>query len=87
MLVKYVRLPDRTPIGVVCAIGRDIVGWSQCNFKKGDRFSKKLGIKIAVGRAKTGWTNLPAYVNGQDLIGKELSEMRERSRRYYKDAI
>ena len=54
MLVKYLReeTNDGTkgkPFGVVVAIDKETIGYSICNPK--DRWNKKRGIEIAVGRA------------------------------------
>jgi hypothetical protein len=54
MLVKYLReeTNDGTkgkPFGVVVAIDEGVIGYSICNPK--DRWDKKRGIEIAVGRA------------------------------------
>lgn len=52
---EYIRRPNRQPIGVLCAVlvdGEVQVGWSLC--RKGDRFSKELGRRIARGRAVSG---------------------------------
>ena len=68
MLVKYLReeTNDGTkgkPFGVVVAIDKETIGYSICNPK--DRWNKKRGIEIAVGRAmkngKIGISNLFWY--------------------------
>jgi hypothetical protein len=51
MIFEYVRDKHGHKRGVVCAIGRDYIGWSLCNRSMGDRFNKELGLKIAEGRA------------------------------------
>ena len=51
MLVKYVRNKKNQRVGVVVAVSATQIGWSTCNFKMGDRFDKKRGREIAIGRA------------------------------------
>jgi hypothetical protein len=55
VVYEYIRRPNRQPIGVLCAVlvdGEVQVGWSLC--RKGDRFGKELGRRIALGRAMNG---------------------------------
>uniref|UniRef100_A0A6M3LD00 Uncharacterized protein n=1 Tax=viral metagenome TaxID=1070528 RepID=A0A6M3LD00_9ZZZZ len=51
MLIKYVKDNRGQRIGVVVAIDKDRIGWSKCNFSKGDKFDKKRGRYIAEKRA------------------------------------
>ena len=52
MLVKYVKNKRGQRIGVVVAIARDRIGWSKCNFAKGDKFDRDRGKMIASKRAE-----------------------------------
>lgn len=52
MLIEYVRDFTNKPVGVVVATGPGKVGYAFCHPK--DRWNKKLGIKIAEGRANAG---------------------------------
>ena len=52
MLVKYVRNKSGQRIGVVVAVDKNRIGWSKCNFSKGDKFDKERGKYIALKRAE-----------------------------------
>ena len=77
MLVAYVR-KNRTPYGVVVAIGRNLVGWSKCNKK--DKWDKVKGLELAVGRATI--TQLDLSTIPPDMVEPAI-KMITRSRRYY----
>jgi len=83
VLVKYVRFCDK-PIGVVVALDKDKIGWSQCCPR--DKFDKKRGLEIAIGRAKKGSNVHPAIRSSwdYDIIGETIKEMKERAKRYFK---
>ena len=51
MLVKYVKDSRGQRVGVVVATGKYHIGWSKCNFAKGDKFNKDWGKFIARRRA------------------------------------
>lgn len=90
MLIKYIRNKDRQPRAVVVATGPNQVGWSMCNVKAGDRFSKQRGKDIAIGRSKSNrWQNdpptFPAKINGEDVVWQEVNHMVARSRKYFKE--
>ena len=51
MLVKYVKDKRGQRVGVVVAIAKDRIGWSKCNFSRGDKFNKEWGKMIAKKRA------------------------------------
>lgn len=52
MLIEYVRDFTHKPVGVVVATGPGKVGYAFCHPK--DKWNKKLGVKIAEGRANAG---------------------------------
>lgn len=82
MLVQYIRNPvNNAPYGAVVAIGPGEVGWSLCHRK--DRFSKKIAVEIAAGRAAKG-TNVVPYPLDAENLAIMIERMRERSLRYYK---
>lgn len=56
MLVRYIRQNNKL-IGVVVALEKDNIGWSVC--RQGERFSKKLALAIAIGRAHVGSSSVP----------------------------
>jgi len=99
MLIKYVRDKNRNLVGVVVAIGRDQIGWSKCNFKKGDRFNKDLGKQIAIARAKKykyyddqRYSYGGVYIlyffdehKGAKIVKKDFLEMVRRARFYFKE--
>jgi len=83
MIIQYVRDENNNPIGTVVATAKNKVGVSQCNSK--DKFQKKIGIRIAAGRAIE---NRPlAYVvtrDKRDLFRPVVEKIIERSRKYFK---
>ena len=79
MLVEYVKNERGQNIGVVVAVDKDIVGWSQCNIKK-DTFDKARAILIAEARCLTGTKMKPV---GSE-IPEALERMKFRSQHYYK---
>lgn len=85
--------PDGAPCGVVVAVksprGPIKVGWSKCNFKAGDKFSKEIGLKTAL-------KNLHPVVNENDDsvavqvdqafplgFGPQVIRMARRALKYY----
>jgi hypothetical protein len=80
-VIQYVRDRKRVPYGVLVAVKRDGgfgVGYSLCNKK--DRFSKKMALKIALGR-----TNYSNEVSKDPYaIVKMLPDFVERCKKYYK---
>ena len=91
MLIKYLRDKNRTPIGVVVALGRDEIGtlqigWSRCRQSvcedgTKDSFNKKQGKAIAVTRALHGSPNNKTIPHD---IQKLVEEMRLRASKYFK---
>ena len=79
MLVEYVRNNKNQPIGVVVAVGKDQVGWSEKHSK--DKWNKELGIKIAYGRAIVGSQKGPLK---QKVFLPYLKKMYDRANRYFK---
>lgn len=77
MLVKYVKGDNGHLRGVVVALGREVIGWSACCPK--DKFDKKLGLRIASGRAIKGSNTEPPH-----YIVEPLVDMAERANKYYK---
>jgi hypothetical protein len=80
---KEIIKPIRARKGVMVALPVDDerirIGWSLCNFSMGDTFGD-LGPNIAIERAETGSTVVPA-----DSMIKPLEKFIERAKRYYKD--
>jgi len=92
MLTKYIYHPQTNqPIGVVVALSSTQIGWSQCCPK--DKWNKKRGLEIAIGRAKKGYMRKPAktrlhnlqHTKNIDLITPEIEMMDLRARRYFKE--
>ena len=77
MLVKYVRDAKRKPVGVVVATGKYNVGWSLCS--KEDKWNKKVGITMAVGRAI-----LPKIDSPAQTVSKVVNEMKAKAVEFYK---
>ena len=62
MVVRYVRDMNRNPIACLVLIGVD-VGWSACNWKKGDCFNKRFALTQAIERANTQDNkNMPIFL-------------------------
>lgn len=93
MLVEYVRLHDRTPIGTIVAVDKDHIGMSLCNPK--DRFSKKIGTTIAKGRAENSHEMIE-IIRGREIkyigvpdsrrvaVYAHLSKLIKRADKYFK---
>ena len=58
------------------------LGWALCNSSQGDRFDKKMGFEIAIGRA----SKLTKQVVPYSLI-KGYNFFHNRCKRYYKDKV
>ncbi len=83
-LKQFVRDRKGDPRGMVIATVIDNsvrFGWSYTNTKAGDRFNKQKAFVIASGRADSGWGK---KVKVPHRVNKVLSEMIDRSVRYYK---
>jgi hypothetical protein len=84
-LVTYYRNKKGEPIGIIVSKKRGnngdfTIGYSQC--RKSDKFSRKMGLKIAFGRCETG------SFGGVDAMPRNLRKMLpnfvKRCERYYK---
>ena len=84
-LITYVKVPSGRRKGqlrgVVVAIGRDKIGWSQANEKAGDTFNKERGIAIARTRALKG---SPEKAKVPYDVQKTVNYMISRAKRYFK---
>ena len=91
MLIKHLRDGRNCPFGTIVAISPTDIGLAICSPR--DRFSKKMGVKIAKGRAQThSWTRVPNRKLIEeldetvlDVVNTELYIMIERSKKYFKD--
>jgi hypothetical protein len=87
-VIQYVRNKKRIPYGVLVAIKDSNsshgyrFGYSLC--KKVDRFSKKMALKVALGRSEVDWNNLGLKVLPHD-INRMSTAFFDRCRRYYKN--
>jgi hypothetical protein len=84
-LKQLVRDRNGQPRGyVVATVINDSVrvGWSYTNTKAGDRFDKRKGFAIALGRAENGWGK---NVRVPHNVSKSLDSIAKRSVRYYKN--
>lgn len=84
-LITYSRDKKRVPTGVLVAIklgdnGEFNIGYAQCC--KNDRFNKKMGLKIAIGRAEI--ENYNSWDNAPRNILKMLPAFIKRCEKYYK---
>lgn len=99
MLVKYVRNKKGQRVGVVVAIDKNRIGWSKCNFSKGDRFDRERGKFIAQKRAekyvydptyrtkKAGelyWQDFLDYHHITQCVRPDFLEMVDRASHYFK---
>lgn len=88
VLIEYKRKGHRVPVGVVIAIGPNILGWSLCN--KRDVFTKRMAVEMALNRAKfvTTLSNEEKQEYYQITLPQTLkklgNKMIERSYKYYK---
>lgn len=84
-LITYVRVQKGRNKGklrgVVVAVDRLKVGWSQANEKAGDKFNKERGIAIARTRAING---LPEKGCIPHEVNKAVAIMAARSEKYFK---
>jgi hypothetical protein len=85
-LVSYSRDKKGNPRGVLVAVkigdrGDFNIGYAQC--RKEDKFSKNMGLKIAVGRAELGF-NYNSLDNLPHNLRKMLPSFIKRCQRYYK---
>jgi hypothetical protein len=87
-LISYSRDKKRNPTGVLVAIktgnnGEFNLGYAQCC--KDDRFNKKMGIKIAIGRAEISNFNDWFFSHKVPFtIRKMLPAFIKRCEKYYK---
>lgn len=82
-VIQYVRNKKRIPYGVLVALKNSdgfTCGYSLCNKK--DRFSKKMALKIAFGRANI--TNQDSVVAVPHEVRKMIPAFFDRCKRYYK---
>jgi len=83
---EYIYDKQRQPKGIWVAsptsndLGEVGIGWSLCNNKQGDKFDKKRGFQIALGRATKLST---AFIPSSLEEGYEF--FLKRCTRYYKD--
>jgi len=83
-LIHYVRKNNGEPYGVLVALKGEEgyhVGYSMC--RKGDRFEKRMGLQIAIGRANFD-TESHSLDNVPRDLKKVLPSFINRCKRYYK---
>ena len=88
ILLKYVRDRFNRRTGVIvalCVNGEIRLGWSKCNRR--DEFNKKMGIKIALGRALCAGRNTREQPKIPPSYTDELKVMYTRGLRYFKQAV
>ena len=87
-VIQYVRNKKRIPCGVIVAVKREGgfgVGFSLCNKK--DKFSKKMALKVALGRSRffgDGRTEMGGEF--PQTISRIIPAFLERCKKYYKVA-
>jgi hypothetical protein len=87
-IIKYIHDPrNNTRVGVIAATkltndpSKVGIGWSFAAIKKGDKFDREMGKKIALNRANTG-TSLKVQI--PRIMVPEILDMRTRAVRYFK---
>lgn len=85
-LISYSRKKNGDPVGVLVAkkIGKNgdfTIGYAQC--RKGDKFSKKMGLKIALGRCETG--SVGGLDNMPHNLRRHLTSFVQRCEKYYQE--
>lgn len=85
-LISYSRDKKGNPRGVLVAVkigdrGDFNIGYAQC--RKEDKFSKNMGLKIAVGRAELGF-NYNSLDNLPHNLRKMLPSFIQRCEKYYR---
>jgi hypothetical protein len=88
-IIRYLRNKKRIPYGVIVAVKSSVIatdsfniGYSLCNKK--DKFSKKIALEVAIGRAV-----LKPFVGSEKIphdILKICPSFVERCKKYYKIA-
>jgi hypothetical protein len=88
VLRRYIRR-GKTPIGCVVAVKDEDgdIGFGYSLVNKGDHFSKKRAIEIAVGRARTGFYCDPIPEDKYDEVIGELFQMADRATRYFNEYV
>jgi hypothetical protein len=88
-LISYNRNKKGDPIGLLVAKKQDnngsfTIGYAQC--RKSDKFDKKMGLNIALGRANFD-TNLHSLDNMPHNLRKMLPAFIQRCEKYYKNEV
>jgi hypothetical protein len=82
-VIRYLRDKNRVPYGVLVAVKHRsgyLMGYSQC--KRGDKFSKEMALRIAVGRAmENSW---PASHMLPREVYRAMGDFITRCNKYYK---
>lgn len=87
-LITYLRDKKRNPIGVLVAVktsnnGEFNIGYAMC--RKGDRFCKKMGLKIALGRCEH--FDAPYLETMPYNLKKMMPRFMQRCAKYYKKGL
>jgi hypothetical protein len=87
-LVTYKRNKNGDPVGVLVAKknqgdGSFTIGYSQC--RKGDKFNKKMGLNIALGRCDN--FDVKYFNSMPHSLRKILPDFIKRCERYYKQGV
>jgi hypothetical protein len=84
-LITYSRTKHGDPTGVIVAKkngnnGDFTIGYAQC--RKGDKFNKNMGLKIALGRAEFA-NDFHSFDNMPHKLKKMLPAFVQRCEKYY----
>jgi hypothetical protein len=86
MLIQYIRKGHNRPVGCLVAVkrkdGEVVISYSLC--RKGDRFSKDLAKKIALGRAHSWSEQEHRKDTLPSSLGSSMSDFTKRAERYFK---
>ena len=88
VIKQYIRNEqNKQPRGVAVAIRENdeiLYGFSLLNTKM-DRFEKKLGLDIAIARAKAPSYQLPKVLEREAMVLKAFESLEARALKYFKD--
>lgn len=84
-IYSYITDRHNRKIGVIAAAQTDFdreqvcIGWALANRGAGDTFDRRVGLEIAIGRARKGTDDLPP-----PSIREYVTRMTERAKKYFK---
>jgi hypothetical protein len=89
-IYEYVKDKHHQPVGVVAAVTAKngvFIGWSRCKRNAGDRFDKKLGVAIAINRARKAFEDGKGVAPAPYSMEPNVDAMAARAAKYFKDKV